>query len=425
MKVIKMKKLQKIRLTKNQKGFALFITVLFMLMLAVIVVPFFNVIVLNLLISGNQEKRVSAFYLADAGVQYAQNQLSASDGEWSGTTAPYYLIHSTETVGSFTVDVNSTINSYGYLIYKVNSIGQMMNSFSRASIQVMLRKGGYGDYLFLMDKTTGIYFGSEDIVKGKVHANDYINVTGTPVFQKLVTTTQTVSTTKGSRPIFQDGVLTKVSPISLPDVNDFVTLKNLAQNGGLYIQPSGDVTIDINTTYMTVTYKSGSKTTTYNYYFNSTTSNKMIYVNDHDIYLSGTLNGQVTIVSNNGMYITDNLVYLDESANSDDILGLISKKDIVLLDSIAPDNTRIDAQIMSTNGSFKGEIARRRSNLTVYGSIAQKQLGAFRNSNSTRGYTNSQHWEYDNRLKFVQPPNYLKAGNTSFQMIYWKNAYFQ
>jgi len=419
------KLLKKILLpAKKRKGMALFLTVLFMLMLAVIVIPFFNVIVLNLLISGNQEKRITAFYLADAGVQYAQYQLNTTAGVFSGTTSPYYMVSSNETVGSFMVSVSSTENSYGYLIYKINSIGQMYNSYSKASIQVMLRRGGYGDYMFLMDKTTGVYFGSEDIVTGKVHANDYININGNPVFQKLVTSTKSVYTSGHSKPNFQDGVLTNVSPVNLPDVNDFNTLKNLAQSGGLYIQPSGDVTIDLNTTYATITYKSGSKTTTYNYYFNSTTSNHLIYINDHDINLSGTIDGKLTIVTNNGMNITDNLTYLNETPTSDDILGLISKLDIVLQDSKAPNITKVDAQIMSTNGSFVGEMSRRRSTLTVYGSVAEKTLGAFRNSSSTKGYVDQQNWVYDNRLKFVQPPNFLKAGNTSFQMIYWKNAYF-
>ncbi len=410
----------------NKRGAALLLAIMLGVVIMAVVTPLFNVVLLEQRMSGLQGHRTSAFYLADAGAQYALYQLETTKGAWKGTTTPIYLTRGTETVGHFTVSMESTINNFGHIVYTARSIGRPLNSLSIASIESKYRRDAYGDYMFLIDNFGSTSMGTEDYVTGRVHSNSDLPIRGAPVYLRTVSTSGVIKKyTDNTRnpsvpygPAFHEGYVEKIGKKPLPSVSDFMTLKGKAQANGLYISPSSDVTLTLNGKILTAYYKTGSKYTTVNY--DITSGNGVVYINDHDIYISGLLNGQVTIAVNNDVFVTGNLYYQDTTETSDDLLGLIAKRNITVKDS-APSDFLMCAEMLAVDGTVSAECLRKKTISRVYGSIAAKNMGGFLING--KGYA-AQQWLYDNRLKFLQPPNYFSISNDEYYQVYWKNSYF-
>ena len=133
-------------------------------------------------------------------------------------------------------------------------------------------------------------------------------------------------------------------------------------------------------------------------------------------YVHGTLDGRVTIASEDDIMITDHIRYANTSSTSDDALGLISKDD-VWVTTAAPDNLDVYAAILaagqyeSDRGSFgvlEYYSGSPRGDLHVYGSIVQDQRGAVgtfsETSGPVSGYTKQ--YTFDSRFSAVAPPYY-------------------
>lgn len=139
-----------------------------------------------------------------------------------------------------------------------------------------------------------------------------------------------------------------------------------------------------------------------------------------DLYVEGTLGGQITLAAANYVYVTGDLTYLDKQ---EDILGLIGTNAVYVWnpvdddnDALNPDsnNREIEAAILSVAHTFQVQNYNRgaRETLTVFGSIAQKFRGTVGQGSS--GY--AKHYQYDARFKDTAPPKFLSPASTTYKV---------
>ncbi|WP_243694900.1 hypothetical protein [Labedella populi] len=153
-----------------------------------------------------------------------------------------------------------------------------------------------------------------------------------------------------------------------------------------------------------------------------------------DVYVKGTLDGEVTLAAQNYIYVTGDLRY--ESA-SDDVLGLVGENSVWVHKPVkctswnedrygrkttcsnyenlsSTKDRRIDAAILSVAHTFivqnhdKGDGL---GTLTVMGAIAQKFRGPVATTGGT-GYVKS--YSYDPRFKYMAPPKFLSPVSTTY-----------
>jgi hypothetical protein len=140
-----------------------------------------------------------------------------------------------------------------------------------------------------------------------------------------------------------------------------------------------------------------------------------------DVFIEGTLAGQLTIATENDIVLTGNLRYANGSSGND-VLGLIAQNNVTVYHPVDRDgdeilsssrmrNPEIWAATLSVAHSFNVQnynAGSTKGTLTVRGSIAQKWRGAvgtFSGNTSQTGYAKD--WQYDQRLAYLAPPKFL------------------
>lgn len=154
---------------------------------------------------------------------------------------------------------------------------------------------------------------------------------------------------------------------------------------------------------------------------------------DGDVLLSGTLDGQLTIGSENNIVITGDVTY---ESSTDDLLGLVAANYVEVYNPVqynSSNNTwsnllssaarpkQIDAAILSVRHSFRVQNYNRGGalgTLKVTGAIAQKYrgiVGTF--GNTSTGYEKD--YNYDARLKYRSPPHFIDPVASEWQIKVW------
>jgi len=159
-----------------------------------------------------------------------------------------------------------------------------------------------------------------------------------------------------------------------------------------------------------------------------------------DVSISGTLNGQLTVASEDDIDITGNLTY-HQYPSGTDVLGLVADNDVAVVHAAntdVQDDLTIDAAIMSLNHSFYVQNWASGGNaacsgthpcaipgahsLIINGVITQKfrgPVGTFNGSTNpptlTSGYNKS--YTYDSRLKYLSPPYFLSPTQSAWIRI--------
>lgn len=119
------------------------------------------------------------------------------------------------------------------------------------------------------------------------------------------------------------------------------------------------------------------------------------------IQVGGSLDGQVTVVSDQEIFIHSDLT----KKNTNTFLGLISEKDIVVGDSGPFQDRVIHATMLALGQVTVHSSSVSAGTLTVVGGIAQKTEGTLGN--------NVLDLEYDDRLVSQTPPYYPAVGRGS------------
>lgn len=360
--------------------------------------------------------------------------------------------------GSYRVTLASANGSAGQRYATLTSVGTFEDVAGTYidTVQVLLRMRQFSQYQFFSNSENGTYWITGDTVTGPVATNDYLYISGSPVFYGQASARLGLSQKPGSSPQFLSGLQTGTS-IPMADV---VPTANVA--GSNTFQPSNttktnyqyDVYFDFQSNgkvnYKTVLSYDSSYT---KYYWTYTTKvsvtspttsvdittlapNGVIAVSNGNAHVEGVVNGQVTVVAQQGdagssrsgnIFIDNDITYTtDPSVNPSctDLLGLVAENNVTLTGTNY--NAHIDAAIYAENGSFSYENYDKGSPLgRIYlnGSIANKTRGAvgtfstYTNTLST-GYLKS--YKYDPRLASLAPPFFPFTGN--FGVMSWRET---
>ncbi|WP_298457772.1 hypothetical protein [uncultured Cellulomonas sp.] len=144
-----------------------------------------------------------------------------------------------------------------------------------------------------------------------------------------------------------------------------------------------------------------------------------------DVFVSGVLQGQVTIAAENYIYAVGDVKLADARR---DMLGLIGNNAVFVWNPVTSSrqsllggsNRRIDAAIMSVAHTFGVQNYDRggnRGTLTVNGAIAQRFRGIVRGGSGTNGY--AKNYVYDERFTSVGPPKFLSPVNVTYGVNVW------
>jgi Tfp pilus assembly protein PilV len=159
------------------------------------------------------------------------------------------------------------------------------------------------------------------------------------------------------------------------------------------------------------------------------------YLNDKacgDVAVSGTYGTNITVASENDVVINADI---KQKSGSDSMLGLVATGFVrvyhpitgIQSNSCGSTNTtlsgftaiqQIDAAILSLAHSFMVDnysCADSEGTLTVNGAIAQSYRGVVGTGNGTTGYIKN--YNYDDRLKIREPPNFLDPIKTSWRIV--------
>jgi hypothetical protein len=205
-------------------------------------------------------------------------------------------------------------------------------------------------------------------------------------------------------------------------LSSIVDVQHAAQNGGVYLNDATkaawrlifntDGTVSVQSCQQTssndvakVAATCGS-TTTYN-----VPANGAIYTGQTAI-VSGTVNGRVTVASNNNIVIADNLYYTDKHDGCtasgspgpvDDILGLDAQNDVVVA-QYAPSTLLWCAATIAQNGQWHSYSSDgSHTSATFIGSTATNQGGQM-------SMFASRTYKYDDVLFYMQPPWFPLVG---------------
>ncbi len=328
-------------------------------------------------------------------------------------------------------------------------------------VVVKLQPSSFAKFAWYTSIMNAKEFITGDTIWGPFHTQSQLNVDGGPVFWGKVTTKKGMSMTKGSDPKFYGGYDTGVD-IPMPVNYQFTEQQAAALNGknpdALGVSDFGDNGVawlkdkDLRLKFNsdgTVTFRigEGSDTSTYSSPITMPVKdlapNGVIYVEKGNMYVSGTVNGQISIVSgessgsgHGNIYLEDDLTYakapmvwdaVEETyvPNEDctDMLGILATNNVIIADNdanVANKNLRVDGSIFTAQGGVIMEDKSIPPSGSLYlrgGLISAKEelLSIYDKGTLKHGYT--RHVIFDERFLLKMPPKFPLTGN--FEIVSW------
>lgn len=309
--------------------------------------------------------------------------------------------------------------------YSLVSVG-VFGDQTRTVLIENIRKKTWAQYALWSNNNRDIYFIGGEKFHGAVHANTPLYFYSNPEFFGKLTSASSYYGGSTNNCIFHQGFKYPVAPESLADV-DFDSLKSKAfqtLEGVTYVTLAGTNLIVSNSRKGWNNKKLDIPKNGLMYIDTATTGSSSS--RPGDLYIQGMLDGRLTFATERDINITGHITYASDpqtNAASDDALGLISMRDVVVKPS-CPNNLKIFAHILATgkatstssDGSFGVENynkGSKRGYIYLHGGIAQDYRGAVgtfsRNGGSGTGY--SKHYTYDTRFMNNPPPEYPPLTN--------------
>lgn len=151
---------------------------------------------------------------------------------------------------------------------------------------------------------------------------------------------------------------------------------------------------------------------------------------DGDVFVSGTVNGKVTIAAQDSVIITGNLTYHGGTSGTD-ILGLIADNYVEIYHPASSSNNLsgslsdpiVHAAILTITHSFRMQNHNRGNplgTLSIFGTIGQQYrgpVGTFSGSSPSTGYAKD--YTYDQKLKYTTPPFFLDPVASAWEVKTW------
>ena len=365
--------------------------------------------------------------IAVTGANMAANRIFL-DPTW---TAGYNNVSYNNGVMNVTVSVIDAFKN----IRKITSTGKV-NRLSNSGIledviktvTVILQPSSFSKFAYYSVSEGGsIYWITKDTVYGPFHTQDYLRVSGSPVFWgKATTKRNVVKNPSSSKPKFYGGFEKGVN-LPLP-TNGLAPIENAADADGYKF--SGKDTVYLTFAADSIKYRFSFNGPTTTVLASAFAPNGVIFAKDAVVRLQGTVKGQYSVACSGSsgkgkIYLDDNIVYNTDpktNPNSQDLLGIIAKNDVLITDNSANhDDIHIHASIYSESAGFGAENYSTRpvsGRIHLLGGIIQntrRAVGTFSGSTITSGFAKS--YRYDERLMFSSPPMY--PGTGAFEIVSW------
>ena len=383
--------------------------------------------------------------------------------------------------GSFNISTRwDTLNGDSDLLITSTSTYPGTYSNLHDTVQVILSPSRFSRFAFFSNTENNTSFITGDTLTGPYHTNGTMYVSGVPVIKGSVSTgtgtnptrlpdrngdtlkansyqsgvtipmptslsqyssaaTHTFSNTDANSGDTYDVYLTfNASSSSSPTVSFYTSLYTKSTGTTTRIPASGDSTVSLST------FESGGQ--------------GVILVNNGDVHVQGTLDGDVTVIaqqgagtsanasnsyaaktsqknlyaangntSNNGNVIIEGNInyYNDPQTNpsSQDMLGLVADNSVGI-NTQTSQNLTIDAAVFARTGKFTylnynstGTLGY----LNVYGSISNNTrgpVGTFKSGTHTINTGYLKDYKYDSRLAIMHPPDFPSTG--TFNVVAWR-----
>jgi len=369
-------------------------------------------------------ERMQGRNIANSLLQRAVNEVE-DDLSWrDGLNESDYLYGD----GSVIVDDATTDSSLG--MYQLLLTGRGVVGGSTTEVEVLMERTSFAKYSYFTNIEGSIYFITGDTINGPLHTNDEISIAGSPDFYGPVSSTQPWQGT--GTPQFHSTTNFNSDSIHLP-VN-MTDLVNAANSGGLRfnnqvkVQLNDDGTVDVSEYVSGWWYGYWDTPVTY-----QLSNYNGVISSSQDVYVEGTLAGQLSIHSEDDIIINGDVEYATDPTvdpSSDDMLGLIGEDDVMIdynaHEANGTQDLRIDASIMAAGGSFYAEhygSGSPRGRLYVTGGVIQYDrgpVGTFTQGPSgpelNTGFQKS--YSYDTRFLNRWPPYF--PVQDKYDIISWR-----
>ncbi|HQI41961.1 MAG: hypothetical protein B6D44_13680 [Ignavibacteriales bacterium UTCHB2] len=410
-------------------------------------------------------EQTTAHNIAISGANMAANELFF-DADWN---AGYNNIDYQNGKLNVTI-INSDPKRHQKQIY---SVGTYNNITSEVIVTLSPSKFSRFAYFSVSEGAGDIWWINQDTVWGPFHTQDYLKASNHPSFMMSATTLKGLKyykNEKTDRPIIH-GKYDQGVDLALPK-DGVIQVKNAAldkslDGGGYYLagadagsvkltNPKGksqtvlrdEVYMDFQGEYLYYKYgykyDTGKKDIKGNIiyataYFDSVklylpdaAPNGVIFVNNGNIHMKGTISGQYTIGCNGNtesiygnVYLDDDIVYQNNPKTNPgalDLLGIVAKNGVKVTENAANNNDiNIHASIYIENGGFGAENYNTRpvsGKINLLGGIQQALRGAvgtFSGTTITHGF--SKQYRYDDRLMVLYPPFF--PGTGGYEIVSW------
>ena len=423
------------RSIRDESGSTLIVVMIFAIIMLISAMALMELGAQDAALAVRDVQASQAFYNAEAGAERGTAWLSCQSAFPTSTLHPFS--DDPEAYGGGLYHVSVTPDASGpRTTYAVTSYSTVAGRSRAVEVEVM--PTAFTDFMYYTNKDVGPGspgdFRTGDTMDGPIHINDMLAIWGDPVFEGKIHTAATeilyhnnwnpvqmsdLSNAPYDNPVFEDGI--ELGSVSIPwlDEGDLNTLKNMA---GLSLSNKKLVFGRDDGSGPMLGYVSYSKINKEDWTDVELSSfNGIIYVGG-SCQVSGIIDGQVTVVNNATIEITDDLVYADSDASGpsegcDDICGLVASTKVNVADN-APNSSDcvIHAHIMSMNNQASlvenYSQGAPRGTLTIHGGLAQDKWGPVGTGyydyqeqfHVLTGYERDVH--YDWRLRNLLPPGY-------------------
>jgi hypothetical protein len=383
-----------------------------------------------------------AFYIAEGGLERVRGYLAALEID-DPNADPVDTIFSGEVPGGGSYDAKVVADASGgsWLdAYEVISIGNKDGVLRQVKATVIAET--FAMYSWFIESSGGGYswFRTGERFEGPIHVNGDLRIDGDPWFGGYVRAAGELVLKEGSNPTFVRGYELHVDPVNLPTRSHvFATLKAAAYDGGFPLDAMG------NKTYYVIElgepsvgqfryqgYNDDGSLHGLGSYVDISSFNGAVW-SEEDIYISGVLDGQLTIGVDGTIHITDDILYAGSTPGNgpdpdcDDILGLIAAghpKGDVIIDWTIPNRNdcEVHGVMMALQKTIEAEDYMHhavRGEFIIYGGMLAEyaiHLAEYRDGVVSSGYTRNYH--FDPRVAALPPPFFPFAG--SFSVATWE-----
>ena len=302
-----------------------------------------------------------AFHVAEAGLDDATQWLSHQPSPPSRIDA-FDPFNGSQTIGGGTYRVTidpDDANPTSYLdLFTITVTGQMAGGSGSRQLTELLHAESFSRYSYFtnsekMSDGTRIWFSTNDHLWGPVRSNDQFNLSGSPMFEGLITSAassifyKNPPPTGGNHPQFNGGLSLNSSTVTLP--LSATRLRTAAASGGAWYTGNTTITLQVDGTMLVTNAAKG-----WTNKLQSLPTNGAIFINSGNVKVSGTVHGQLTIGTSNDLVLLNNISYANDPQlhpDSTGILGLVAEKKVVISQT-APNDLNIQASVVALQSSF-------------------------------------------------------------------------